>query len=57
LALRRGKIAGPSHPVEATVSVLLLGKPGELPQLSSKTVRVAADGEPLRIELQEGRLL
>lgn len=57
LALRRAKVAGPSHPVEATVSVLLLGKPGELPRLSSKTVRVAADGEPLEIEMAEGRLL
>src|SRR5690606_29607195 len=57
LALRRNKIAGPSHPIEAVVSVLRLGAPGQLPQLSSKNVRVPADGQPLQLSVEQGRLL
>lgn len=57
LALRRDKIAGPSHPVEATVSVLTLGEPGALPGYSTKTVHVGADGESVELSLTEGRLL
>jgi tetratricopeptide (TPR) repeat protein len=57
LSLRRGKIPGPSHPVEAIVSVLALGPPGSLPSLTTKTVMVGATGEPLELAVSEGRLL
>jgi hypothetical protein len=57
LALRRDKVVGPSHPVEAVVSLLSLGAPGTLPEYSTKTVKVAADGTTVELSVQEGRFL
>jgi tetratricopeptide (TPR) repeat protein len=57
LALKREAIAGPSHPIDATVSVLHLGEPGTLPEIQMRTVQVPANGEPLELKISEGRLL
>lgn len=57
LALRRDQIAGPSHPLEATLSILRLGPPGSVPEVQEKVVRVPADGNPLEIKVEGGLFL
>jgi tetratricopeptide (TPR) repeat protein len=57
LALRRDEIAGPSHPLEVTVTLLRLGPLGTLPEFQEKSVRVPADGSSLELRVEAGRLL
>ncbi len=57
VALRRDEVAGPSHPLEATVSILRPGASGSVPAVERRTVSVPADGRPLELIIEEGRLL
>jgi hypothetical protein len=41
----------------ADVSILVLGEPGSLPELSSRQVEVSADGKPFTVRLANGRFL
>jgi tetratricopeptide (TPR) repeat protein len=57
LILRRKEVTLASHPIVADVSILVLGEPGSLPDLSSRQVEVSADGKSFTVRLANGRFL
>jgi tetratricopeptide (TPR) repeat protein len=57
ILLERRAEAGPTTPALATVSALIMGDRKAAPKLMPKQVSVAADGKPVRVNLEGGKLL